>query len=132
MPSDPTVAIRARSGLSPAETEAVASLRGRCNEYEDLDLKLDVVPLEPAGGRLQAPSQFLAYAEDQLVGYCSLDQGDDIEVCGMVHPARRQRGIGRGLLEAALAECGRRRASRVLLICEDASASGQAFISALG
>src|SRR5262249_4387584 len=132
MPTDPTVAMHARPGLIPSELDQVASLRLRCSEYEGLDLKLGVAPLEPVDGHLQAPSQFLAYSGDQLAGYCSLDHGGDIEICGMVHPAQRRRGIGRALLDAALTQCRRRGASHVLLICEEASASGHAFISTLG
>lgn len=132
MPTDSTVAIHARPGLTTAELDQVESLRMRCNEYEGLDLKLGVAPLDAAHGQMQAVSQYLAYAGDQLAGYCSLDQGGDIEICGMVHPDQRRRGIGRALLDAARAESHRRGATRVLLICEEASASGQAFIHALG
>jgi ribosomal protein S18 acetylase RimI-like enzyme len=132
VPTDPTVTIYARPGLSPSERDRVEVLRACCNAHEGLDLKLDLAALDPADGHLRAPSQFLAYVGEQLVGYCSLDQGGDIEVCGMVHPAQRQRGVGHRLLDVARHECRRRGASYVLLICEDASASGRAFVSALG
>ena len=132
MPTDPSVAVRPRPRLIPAEVDQVESLRVRCNEHEGLDLKLGVASLIPGAGQLQAPSQFLAYSGDQLAGYCSLDLGGDIELCGMVHPAQRRHGIGHALLDAALAECRRRGTSRVLLICEEASASGRAFMAALG
>src|SRR5262245_2296390 len=89
MPTDPPVAIRAQPRLIPADIDQVESLRMRCNEHEGLDLKLGVAPIIPGGGQPQVPSQFLAYSGDQLAGYCSLDHGGDIEICGMVHPAQR-------------------------------------------
>ena len=50
----------------------------------------------------------------------------------MVHPDYRRRGIGRALLQAAAAVSADRGATRLLLICEDASMSGRGFVTTTG
>jgi ribosomal protein S18 acetylase RimI-like enzyme len=128
----PTHAIVARPALTAEEAAQVNALRAEVNAADSLDLKLGVELLQPGEPAPAAPTQFLAYADHRLAGYCSLDAGGDIELCGMVHPDHRHRGIGRHLLDAALAESRRRGAARVLLIAEDASATGRAFVGAQG
>ena len=67
------------------------------------------------------------------MGYCSLDGELEVELCGMVHPDHRRRGIGRALLAKARSECVRRGARRPLLICEEQSPrAGQAFVATVG
>ena len=115
--------------LTDAELGAVLALRAVCNATEGLDLKLAIPEDGIDEQRLRGRSQILARTEDGgIIGYCSLDFGHETEICGMVQPTRRRHGIGSALLEAALDECRLVGVSRVLLICEDASASGQAFV----
>jgi ribosomal protein S18 acetylase RimI-like enzyme len=129
----PSVTIVPRTGLTSTEGEEVQMLRTLCNGHDHLDLKIEVEIAPSPDERVAAPRQFLARGADgALVGFCSLDMGGDVEICGMVHPAQRRRGIGAALLDAALAECRRRGEGRVLLICEDASAAGQVFVAARG
>jgi ribosomal protein S18 acetylase RimI-like enzyme len=131
--TSPSATISPRAGLTLAEREEVQALRALCNAHDQLDLKIEVEIDRLPDERDVAPRQFLARdADGALVGFCSLDLGGDFEICGMVHPAQRRRGIGAALLDAALAECRRRGDSRVLLICEDASAAGQSFVSSRG
>jgi ribosomal protein S18 acetylase RimI-like enzyme len=112
----------AKTTLSLEEVGEVQALAALCNQREGLDLKL-AFPLDQS----TEPSAFLCYADGRLVGYSALD-GD--EVCGMVHPDSRRRGIGRKLLTAALEEAGRRHHPQLLLICEANSSSGQGFVAA--
>jgi ribosomal protein S18 acetylase RimI-like enzyme len=74
---------------------------------------------------------FLAYSDGTLAGFCTLDGMQEIELCGGVYPALRRQGIGRALLETARAECRRRSAVKLLLICEQLSRSGQGFVATL-
>jgi ribosomal protein S18 acetylase RimI-like enzyme len=113
--------------LSGREKADVVALAATCNAHEGLELKLNVdAPPDDddAGG-----NDFLYYADGTLTGYCALDTGSGVELCGMIHPARRRRGIGRTLLAAAAAECRRRGVGKLLLICERSSRSGQAFVA---
>jgi ribosomal protein S18 acetylase RimI-like enzyme len=114
----------ARAALSPEEMSEAQALATLCNQSEGLDLKLTY-----PSGQSAAPDAFLCYADGRLVGYCGLD-GE--EVCGMVHPAHRRQGIGARLLAAAQEWASQRSKSPLLLICETASESGQAFIAAQG
>src|SRR5581483_4869376 len=121
-----------RHALDPREHADVAALLALCNAHEGLDLKLDLGAARPRPNAAER-NHLLYYAPDgTLAGYCGLDPGEQIELCGMVHPTYRRRGIGRALLRAAAEECRRRGKRRAYLICEEASASGHAFVSAAG
>src|SRR5439155_6574314 len=54
------------------------------------------------------------------------------ELCGLVHPEHRRKGIGRALLAAAQEECRRHGVQEILLVSEAASRSGRAFVEAVG
>lgn len=119
--------------LTEEQAEQARALRDVCNSADGLDLKLGI----SAGFAAQSaePYAFLCALDGALVGFCTLSGDDDpeLELCGMVHPAYRRRGIGRALLGAALASARRRLATlRVLAICEDTSAAGRAFVAAAG
>lgn len=118
-----------RAALTEAESAQVRGLIATCNSAEHLDLKVDIEGLRPASG--DARNVFLAQAGETLAGFCTLDGGREIELCGSVHPDFRRQGIGSALLAAARAECRRRGAAKLLLICEDGSRSGQGFVATL-
>lgn len=126
-PDDTT--ITGRRQLDEQELRDVEALRAECEAHEGLILKL-VLPTEPS----DQDKAFLAHQGERLTGYCSLDSGGggEVELCGMVHPEQRRRGIGRALLAAAIAECRRRGADKALVICEDASQAGRRFVAAAG
>ena len=83
-------------------------------------------------GHGQAVNQVLYYRDGELIGFVSLEGGQPIEVCGMVHPAHRRKGIGRALLAATQEECRRRGLRSLLLVCDEAARSGRAFVAAVG
>ena len=119
--------------LTDEQAEQARALRDLCNSADGLDLKLGIA----AGFMTQSsePYAFLCHLDGALVGFCTLVGGDDpeLELCGMVHPAYRRRHIGRALLRCALDSARRRLAAiRVLVICEDASSAGRAFVAAAG
>jgi ribosomal protein S18 acetylase RimI-like enzyme len=114
----------AKTALSPDDIGQVQTLADRCNKAEGLDLKLTLPT-----GQSDAIVALLCSTSSQLVGYCSLD---DDEVCGMVHPAHRGQGIGQRLLAGIREQARQRYKPSLLLICEAASASGQAFAAAQG
>ena len=106
-----------RSLLEGAELEAVVRLQRRCERAQGLDLKLTL------GRSVAAPveTDLLAVSGGEVVGYCGLDRGGEVEVCGMVDPAHRGRGIGTALLERATVTAGRLGHAGVLVICEQAA-----------
>ena len=119
--------------LTEEQAEQARVLRDVCNRADGLDLKLGISATFTT--QLSEPYAFLCMVDGALVGFCTLVGGDDpeLELCGMVHPAYRRRGIGRALLHAALDSARRRLAViRVLVICEDASTAGRAFVAAMG
>ncbi len=119
--------------LNETQAAQARALRDLCNETDGLYLKVGISA--DFATRSAEPYAFLCVLDDTLVGFCSLVGGDDpeLELCGMVHPAYRRRGIGRALFRAARDSAKRRLAAiRVLLICEEASATGRAFVAAAG
>lgn len=122
-----TLRIDARQTLSEDERRDAGAIVDACLR-EGLSLKLDL-DLLPDDGEVQA---IVARSGSTLVGFCTLDSGRDMELCGAVHPDHRRRGVGRALLAAALAESRRRGRERALVICEDASLAGVALLSAAG
>ena len=119
--------------LTGEQAQKARALRDVCNHHDGLDLKLGISASYHSPN--SEPYAFLCMANGALVGFCTLDggEGPEMELCGMVDPAYRRRGIGRALLRAALESARRRLAViRVLVICEDASAAGRAFVAAAG
>ncbi len=133
MSDEQTYAVVGVQQLTEEQAEQARALRNLCNSADGLDLKLGISA--DLAARLAEPYAFLCTLDGALVGFCTLIGDDDpeLELCGMVHPAYRRRGIGRALLDAALASARRRLATlRVLVICEDASAAGRAFVAVAG
>ncbi len=121
------ITITGAASLTPAEFAEVQALKQVCDAADGLDLKLGW-----GGDQSEVAKVFLARAGDQLVGYCSLDgDGAVAELCGMVAPAWRRRGIGMRLLEAARASFRSSGGEHLYAICEEASTAGRAFIGAL-
>ncbi len=121
------VTITGAASLTPAELAQARELKRACDAADGLDLKLGW-----GEGSGAAPTVFLAHAGDRLVGYCSLDgDGTVAEICGMVAPGWRRRGIGARLFETARASFRSAGGDQLFAICEDASASGRAFIGHL-
>jgi ribosomal protein S18 acetylase RimI-like enzyme len=119
--------------LTEEQADQARALRDLCNRADGLDLKLGVTATFTT--QLAEPYAFLCAIDGVLVGFCTLVGGNDpeLELCGMVHPAYRRRGIGQALLRAALESARRRLATiRVMVICEDASSAGRAFVAAAG
>jgi ribosomal protein S18 acetylase RimI-like enzyme len=124
--------IERKPQLTTNELAAVKELAALCNALGGLDLKLSFDPIP--GNDPQAPHVFLAWADDAIVGFCALDGAGrrQVEVCGMVHPEHRRRAIGSALLDVAVEAARGQGSERMLLICEDASESGQGFVRHLG
>jgi ribosomal protein S18 acetylase RimI-like enzyme len=124
--------IEARATLTAEQQAQARVLAATCNQLEGLELKLSTD--FPATEQSTERNAFLCYVDGALAGYCALDRNSatEAELCGMVAPAHRRRGIGAALLAAARAESRRTGLRRLLVICEEASQSGRAFVAATG
>ena len=129
--SDTTeITISARMRLSDGELAEVLALKRVCDDHEGLDLKLGFGAADPDTATY--PALLLARTGQRLVGFCSLD-GDatTAEICGMVDPDWRRQRLGFRLFETARAAFRAAGGERIFAVCEDASASGRAFLTAL-
>ncbi|GHO66006.1 GNAT family N-acetyltransferase [Ktedonobacter sp. SOSP1-52] len=120
-----------KQGLGTEELQEIEQLAAQCEQYEQLEMKLNwnVLRERPAG----ETNDFLYYEQGQLVGYLALFcfNSQEAEISGMVHPAYRQRGIFRTLFQAATQEVRRRGVPQILCIVEHKSQAGQAYIQTL-
>jgi ribosomal-protein-alanine N-acetyltransferase len=74
---------------------------------------------------------YLAWQGEDLAGFIlARDLGDEVEILSLgVLPARRRRGIGAGLLDAVVAEAGRRRLRSVVLeVAADNAAARRLYV----
>lgn len=128
MPSPIKHSLIERRGLDASEISEIKHLADLCNQHEELDLKLNwgILYERP----VDQLNDFLYYADGQLVGFLALFSfnSQEGEISGMVHPASRRRGIFSALFAAVQQECRSRGLSTLLLIVEQASPAGQAFV----
>lgn len=109
----------------------IEELQQRCEQYEGITLKLN-------WDSLRQPSDagdtkwLVTYEDDLLVGFIGLyGFGSDMEVCGMVRPGYRRRGIFTSLWNQAQPIIERSNVSTLLLNAPAASSSGAAFLQTL-
>jgi ribosomal protein S18 acetylase RimI-like enzyme len=121
-----------RQTLSDVELAAIDQLIAICNAYEGLRMRLSTQWLKKRPG--DQTNDFLYYEDARLVGYLNVDSHGVLEkeVTGMVHPDYRRRSIFSALFAAASEECDRRAVHKLILVCEDVSHSGLAFVKASG
>ena len=132
MPETHTQGLVKKQSLTGAEATAIEQLITICNNYEGLHLRIDVSALRQRQG--DEAHDFLYYEDNRLVGYLNVEGwgSRDREITGMVHPDYRRRGIFNSLLATARKECRMRDVRKMILVCERASQSGQAFMQSTG
>jgi ribosomal protein S18 acetylase RimI-like enzyme len=121
MQSDRDIVQRILSEADVVEANRLCSI---CNEFEGLDY-LTVDPTMVA---------ILCYEGGELVGLLAIQQfaSDKAELYLIVHPEKRRRGIGRALFQAEIADCKNRGVKKCLLVCQESSESGKAFVRSTG
>jgi ribosomal protein S18 acetylase RimI-like enzyme len=119
-----------KSLLTQQEFAEVRELSAVCNSFEGLDyLNPDS---EMTRSESNFPNEFLYYENGTLAGFLSLYILRQPEAYLVVHPRNRRKGIGTALLRSAKESCKDRGLNKFLLVCEDKSISGKAFVEHLG
>lgn len=128
--------------LHQEDYDLIHSLQLYCSSEDRITLKLELdYKRSDAANRTEKANiyninEFMYFYGAQLVGYIGIsafgDTSAPFEVTGMVQPNYRRQGIFSKLLELALAECRRRNATSILLLCDRKSISGQKFLEKVG
>lgn len=100
------------------------------SEQQDFILKLNWETLRNRNGIMQ--NDFFHYEENSLVGFVGLYEfGNKVEICGMVHPDFRRRGIFTNLVKEAIGASIRREYKAIILNTPGQSHSGKEFLKRL-
>ena len=120
-----------RRTLTEVEVTEIGRLIAVCDDYEGLHMRLGLDELRKRSG--DEERDLLYYEDGALVGYLAVDGwGRERELTGMVHPGYRRRGIFSKLFAAVKEEYRRLGVRKLILVCEQSSASGQAFVKTTG
>ncbi|MEH7254144.1 GNAT family N-acetyltransferase, partial [Neobacillus niacini] len=113
--------------LTNKELNDIKTLQEICENEGSLQLKLNFDMLESRSENRK--EDFFHYVEGKLVGFLgNYYFGNKVEICGMVHPEYRRRGIFTNLLELALEEAKQRGARTILLNAPTESQTAKEFL----
>jgi ribosomal protein S18 acetylase RimI-like enzyme len=115
--------------LTEKELHDIKGLQEACEEGTGFQLKLNFDMLK---NRVENKNEdFFHYEDEKLVGFLgSYHFGNKVEICGMVHPDYRRRGIFSKLLEAGLSEVRKQsEIETILLNAPTGSESAKALLS---
>ena len=134
--------IKLKNKLDQKDCEMIRALQTQCCSHDQIALKLELdYKLADAlnsadASPLQNINEFMCFEGERLIGYigiCSFGSSQTpFEVTGMVHPEYRRLGVFSKLHELVIAECKRRNAAGVLVLCDKKAAAGQEFIKKIG
>ncbi|HZG67133.1 MAG TPA: GNAT family N-acetyltransferase [Herpetosiphonaceae bacterium] len=125
--------VEIRKALVAHERPAAIAVVEAANAAEGLDLPLGFgEDFEPTAPDADLSRQYTAYAGDVLAGLANIQTWDEPEVLIVVHPGYRRHGIGRALLAVVGEDYRRHGASQLLLVTDERSTAGKAFIAAVG
>lgn len=113
--------------LTKAELASIKVLEEMCEKDGGFQLKLNFDMLENRTGNNK--EDFFHYEDGELVGFlASYGFGNKVELCGMVHPDHRRKGIFTRLLEMGLEETKKRNILTILLNAPTDSQSAKEFL----
>ncbi|QPC48120.1 GNAT family N-acetyltransferase [Mangrovibacillus cuniculi] len=114
-----------------AELAAIKELQATCEKYEPIKLKLNWDMLETRNDLEK--NDFFYYEEQELIGYLALYPfGNKVEVCGMVHPSHRRKGLFSALFQQAKQVIEEQGFTSILLNTPAASKAGMEWTIAVG
>ncbi len=111
--------------ITEKQLNEIKVLQDECEKFEEITLKLNWEMLR--NRRNDVKEDFFYYEEDQLVGFLATYYfGEKVEICGMVYPNFRRKGIFASLLNEALNSISS--VTTILLNTPEASNSAKEFI----
>jgi len=114
--------------LNEVQLKEVEKLQQIC-ETDGFKLKLNWDTLR---SRKRKDSDYFFYEMNRLIGFAAVyDFGDKAELCGMVHPDYRRRGIFTKLIEEGINDCLERKYKTILLNAPAKSESAKAFLQSI-
>lgn len=120
------------NSLSTVDTlNDIEELQQRCEQYEGISLKLnwDMLRQPAAAGGAE---WLVTYEEDLLIGFIGLyGFGSQMEICGMVRPGYRRRGVFTALWQRAQSIIQRNNITSLLLNAPADSVSASGFLKTL-
>src|SRR5687767_4155561 len=117
--------------LTASDHDGAALLLDLCNRFDGLDLPIFLDPDADSTSGTNSTA-FAVLEHGAPIGFAWLPDDPAPEACLMVHPDYRRQGIGRALLAAIRTEARRRDLPGFLLVGDQASESGRAFLAAAG
>ncbi|RDW19750.1 GNAT family N-acetyltransferase [Oceanobacillus chungangensis] len=117
--------------LTYEQLKEIKSLQFICEAGEDFELKLnwDMLRKREEG---EANDFFHYSSNGLLVGFLALyDFGNKVEICGMVHPQHRRKGIFSDLFSKAIQVCKERQYDEILLNAPANSVMAKKFFESL-
>lgn len=126
----PAAIIEIKSGGCSAVKRKLADiklLQKVCEKEDGIKLKLN---WDVLGNREDDhPYDLLHYADGELIAFLGIYPfGNKAELCGMVHPAHRRKGIFSRLFSQAMAICEKEHFPKILLNAPAGSLSAKAFL----
>lgn len=116
--------------LTKEELQAIKELKDICENIDNCQLKLNFDMLENRTGKTR--EDYFHYDEGKLVGFLgSYGFGNKVEICGMVHPNFRRRGIFTKLLTECITDLKTRNVNTVLLNAPTDSQSAREFLRSI-
>ncbi|MEH7106532.1 GNAT family N-acetyltransferase [Bacillus sp. JJ1764] len=116
--------------LTKEQLREIKTLQEICEQDGGFQLKLNFDMLENRTEDYK--EDFFHYEDGQLVGFLgSYGFGNKIELCGMVHPDYRRKGIFTSLLNEVLKETKKREVKTILLNAPTHSLTAKAFLKTI-
>ncbi|MDN3016096.1 GNAT family N-acetyltransferase [Paenibacillus sp. BSR1-1] len=116
--------------LTKEQLLEIKALLEICEKDGGFQLKLNFDMLENRTENRK--EDFFHYENGMLVGFLgSYGFGNKVELCGMVHPDYRRKGIFSSLLEMGLAEAKKHNATTILLNAPSGSESAKEFLNTI-
>lgn len=116
--------------LTHKQLEEIRILQKRCEDEDNIQLKLNWDMLQSRDENKK--DDFLHYESGKLVGFIGLyGFGHKVELCGMVDPEYRRKGIFSQLFSSALKEAAPRKYRQVLLNAPANSVSAKGFLKTI-